>query len=371
MKAIRFVLLSCLPLFASAGAQTPQQPAPQQPQKQSQPARGEEVGEDEVLHVDTSLVGVPVTVLDRDGRFVSGLKKEDFHVLEDGAEQQIAYFAPAESNVTVMLLFDRFVENYRETAEAFVRQLRAGDTLIVARFGDPKYDTLTVEGDAAAGARKSARRGKWRFGVGVHDAVAAAVRRMNAVEGRKAIVLFTNGLLPEMDEYWIQMNPDGSLGRLLDERTTKAPERTTARATLNEAEESDAPFYVMKYDTRGDEVRNGPTPGKRYREEEVHMLLRVRKEFDDADKYLQALADKSGGRLFTVPYAWKDRARDRPDLTQQFAQVCAELRQQYSLGYYTKHANEPDTRHEIKVRVSRPDLAVRARTNYTPAPPKK
>ena len=72
-----------------------------------------EVGEDEVVRVETTLVGVPVIVLDREGRFVPDLKREDFHVYEDGVEQPIAYFAPVESNVTVLLLFDDFlVKNY-------------------------------------------------------------------------------------------------------------------------------------------------------------------------------------------------------------------------------------------------------------------
>ena len=66
----------------------------------------EEVGEGDVLRVDTSLVTVPVSVLDRQGRFISNLKREDFTVFENGVEQSIAYFETAEKPFTVALVLD-------------------------------------------------------------------------------------------------------------------------------------------------------------------------------------------------------------------------------------------------------------------------
>src|SRR5262249_55715825 len=52
----------------------------------------EEVGEGDVVRIDTNLVTVPVSVLDRDGRFISDLQREQFKVFENGVEQKIAYF---------------------------------------------------------------------------------------------------------------------------------------------------------------------------------------------------------------------------------------------------------------------------------------
>src|SRR5687768_11003851 len=56
-------------------------------------ANEETVDEDEVIRVETNLVTMPVSVLDRDGRFISGLRQEDFRIFEDNAEQKIEYFA--------------------------------------------------------------------------------------------------------------------------------------------------------------------------------------------------------------------------------------------------------------------------------------
>jgi hypothetical protein len=58
-----------------------------------------------VLKVETSLVTVPVSVLDRQGRFISNLKQDDFHIFENGVEQTVAYFEPAEKPFTVALVW--------------------------------------------------------------------------------------------------------------------------------------------------------------------------------------------------------------------------------------------------------------------------
>src|SRR5262249_13459129 len=60
--------------------------------------------DDEVLKIDTNLVMVPVKVSDRSGRFIAGLKKEDFKLLEDNVEQEITYFSTEEQPFTVVLM---------------------------------------------------------------------------------------------------------------------------------------------------------------------------------------------------------------------------------------------------------------------------
>src|ERR1700752_1443001 len=70
------------------------------------PAGPEEVSEGDVVRVDTTLVTVPVSVTDRQGRFVPNLRREDFSVLENGTEQSIAYCETAEKPFTVELLLD-------------------------------------------------------------------------------------------------------------------------------------------------------------------------------------------------------------------------------------------------------------------------
>ena len=341
--------------FLNSFGQAPQTAPPKQP-------RPEEVGEDDIVRVDTTLVGVPVTVMDREGRFVPGLKREDFHIYEDGVEQQIANFASVESNVTVLLLFDHFVKNYREAARAFTERLGAGDKVLVARFGDSRYEILTKVGEGPAGVQKERKEVKWRFSRAIHDAVDAAIRRMNTVAGRKAILLFSNGLYhPDTVTTTITMPSE----RLISMEVKKPGERATAAGTIRGAEESDAPFYVMQYDTMTDVVRHGPKP--QHSEAMNASIVMSRNEYLIADEYLHALAEKSGGRLYQVASGPHDRQIDNPpNLTESFAQISAELRQQYILGYYPKPGDKAKQLHQIKVRVARPDVAVRSRTSYIP-----
>src|SRR5690349_9513604 len=67
---------------------------------------GEEVSAGDIVRINTTLVTVPVSVLDRQGRFVSGLKREDFRLFEDGIEQSIVHFEPTEMPFTVALMLD-------------------------------------------------------------------------------------------------------------------------------------------------------------------------------------------------------------------------------------------------------------------------
>src|SRR5438094_320913 len=65
-----------------------QKPTTASPQKDGP----EEVGEGDIVRVNTTLVSLPVTVMDRDGKYIPNLNKNEFRIWEDGVEQQVAYF---------------------------------------------------------------------------------------------------------------------------------------------------------------------------------------------------------------------------------------------------------------------------------------
>jgi VWFA-related protein len=75
-----------------------------------------------------------------------------------------------------------------------------------------------------------------------------------------------------------------------------------------------------------------------------------------ADSYLKALADKSGGKIV--------RADTIGSLPVAFATIAAELRTQYTLGYYPLNKTRDDRYRRIKVMTSRKNVAVRARPGY-------
>jgi VWFA-related protein len=348
------------PTLANAGTQ----PAASQASGSAEPGSSpgaEEVGEGDVVRVNTSLVTVPVSVLDRQGRFVANLKRDDFRVFENGVEQAIAYFEPAEKPFTVALLLDTSASTHfhlseiKEAAIAFAKQLRPQDRVLIVSFNDevlllteatndPNTVDTVIEENAYTG--NSTR---------LYDAVDLTIReRLNQIKGRKAIVLFTDGV-------------------------DTSSQQATYQSTLAEADELDALIYPIQYDTSdylqamqgGNTVtvtttRNGLF-GRTTSQRTYNVPLNgnngaplpgsTKEDYDRADRYLHSLADKTGGRLY--------QANDTGQLAQAFTRIAEELRRQYSLGYYPKTENSDSSeRRQIKVRVRQPDLAVRARDNY-------
>ena len=105
------------------------------------PVNGVRQEDVDVLRIDTTLVTVPVSVVDRDGRFVPNLQQQDFHIYEDGVEQDIAYFAPTEKPFTVVLMLDTSASTWsklgqiKDAAKSFVAQLRSDDQVMLSHSG--------------------------------------------------------------------------------------------------------------------------------------------------------------------------------------------------------------------------------------------
>jgi Ca-activated chloride channel family protein len=323
LLAAAFLLLLA---FAAAGAQQSKPPV-QAP------------GEDEVVRVSTSLVTVPVSVTDRQGRFIPDLTREQFSLFEDGVEQDIAFFEPADKPFTVALLLDtsdstRFkLSDIQAAAIAFLDQLRPEDRVIVISFGW-RVSVLSEPTSDREQLRAAILRAQSGGGTHLYNAVELTAReRLRQISGRKAIVLFTDG---------VDTSSHGA----------------TYESSLRYAEELDALVYVIRYDTYGDAARALPDTSSGG---QGGVLVTAKGEllsvaYKRAGIYLGLLADKTGGRLF---YA------DTPNnLSRTFARVAAELREQYSLGYYPKRSAESGGERRIRVRVNTKDLSVHARRSY-------
>ena len=97
-----------------------------------------------------------------------------------------------------------------------------------------------------------------------------------------------------------------------------------------------------------------PAPTSRGEDESIKGMLDM--AYLTADSYLKALAEKSGGRLL--------RADTIGSLPDAFAQIAAELRTQYMLGYYPINKERDDRYRKIKVETTRKNVVVRARPGY-------
>src|SRR5687768_8847787 len=112
----------------------------------------EEVDEGDVVRVDTQLVSVPAVVTDSAGRPLSGLKPENFRIVEDGQPQTIANFGTVETPFEIALLLDTSgstrddVALIRSAATSFIEALRPGDRVGIVAFNTAR----TVAAERAA-----------------------------------------------------------------------------------------------------------------------------------------------------------------------------------------------------------------------------
>ena len=329
-----------------------------------------EVGEDEVVRVNTTLVTIPVSVMDRAGRYVPNVGREEFRIWEDGVEQQVAYFATVEKPFTVALVLDtsgstRFrLEEMQDAAVNCVNQLRPDDRVLVVSFDDEVRVLAEATSDRSL-LRDAIRRTRRGEGTRLYDVVDFVInRRLNRLDGRKAVILFTDGV---------------------DTTSRSASYQSTAQ----DAEELDALIYPVQYDTFGQNAQSGggqsgggtTTRRRRGGTGIIEILADIlsgggvsvgtggggggggtnctgctREEYERGDRYLNELARLTGARLY--------RADTTRDLAGAFSLIAEELRRQYSLGYYPKQPGRAGERRRVKVRVMRPNLAVRARDSY-------
>jgi len=394
----------------------------------------------DTIKTDTNLVTVPVIAADANGTYVPDLSKEEFTIAEDGVKQEIAFFAQISAPFNVVLMLDTSAstqENLtqiQQAAYAFVQQLQAADRVKVISFDDKLNDLneFTSDRNILKAAINRTRSGQ---GTRVYDAMTLALDSIKTIKGRKAIVIFTDGV----DWYSNESTFEGTV-RWLDEEgvivypirydTRQATERL-AREQANEINPvlptigvlrappsgttpttfpSDDPIpttgttsktgpfglpsagEIMRRRREQDRNRdpridpNDPTrdpsrdpndpnrgsdpikfpkpgsdpsstgTGRRSTRQDDSITTMLDMAYATADSYLKTLADKSGGKLM--------RADTLGSLPDAFAQIAAELRTQYSLGYYPLNKERDERYRKIKVTTSRKSVVIRARPGY-------
>src|SRR5205814_4628440 len=136
-------------------------------------------------------------VMDRDGRYVAKLRKEDFEIFEEGIEQSVASFAPVEQPFTILFLLDVSgtifgLVDVARAANAFASQLRPDDQLMAISFSDSTWMNVLLQPTKISDLHRQIRlrNGNNRGDTLIYDAVDDALKRMKKIRGRKAIVLF-------------------------------------------------------------------------------------------------------------------------------------------------------------------------------------
>jgi VWFA-related protein len=316
MRSVNKLLTVCVAAVLIAAS--PVAALPQEPQSQAP-----------VIRTQVNLVNLFVTVRDKNKRIVTDLKKEDFKLAEDGADQQIAFFSKEVTlPITLALLLDTsgseqfMLGAIQDMGGRFLdRVLKKSDEALVMSF-DTDVDLLSDFTDDRGQLDRAIRKARINTpmsggminpgpvpsshitGTALYDAIYLACNEKLSTEaGRKAIVVVTDA------------QDEGSKVRL--EEAVEAAQRT-------------------------DTV--------------IHILLVADPHFGGNSGVAHKITEETGGRMIV--------ANSEKHLAEAFDQISEELRSQYTLGYYPTNTAHDGKFRKIKVDMSNHDLKVLARKGY-------
>jgi hypothetical protein len=327
---------------------------------------------DEVVKLEATLVNIPLLVSDRAGRYIPQLNKNDFTLYEDGIQQEIASFGSEEVPFNVVLMLDVSpsvqgnVSDIQDAALAFVRQLRSQDRVMVVSF-DRSTNFLTDFTSDRRHLESAIRSVSVGSGTSVYDAVYETVsRRMRNIEGRKALILFSDG-----------------------EDTTSS--HASYDDAVNIVSESDVLVYGLRYPGSDGNVQINPWPRnpipdfpfplpfpwpfpRRRKGPFTSSHLNGNDYMTNAAPAAQSRGRRGRGRgnggdfMADLTAAGGGPVYDAEqigDLSRLASRIADELRHVYVVSYYPTNALSNGGFRSIRVRVrNRDDIAVRHRRGY-------
>lgn len=267
-----------------------------------------------VFRSGARIVSIYATVVDAQKRLVPDLSQHDFDILDNDKPQEIQLFANEIQPITVIVMLDtsasmtgnlKLLEN---AAEQFLLRLLPKDRALVGAFNDKiEFFPSSFTGDRD---KLIASLDELDFGnpTRLYDAIAASIDRLHKIDGRRVVLVFTDG-----------------------DDTDSSEDRDSV---LMQARNNEVMIYAIglrsDYFNGSRQVRSKPDAG------------------------LKTLADETGGGYFEL--------EKTAELAPTFTRVAQELHSQYALGFTPSLL---DGRvHRLSLRVKRPGMTVRARRSY-------
>jgi Ca-activated chloride channel family protein len=265
-----------------------------------------QVGHTERIKVEAVLV--PVIVTDR-GKFVRGLKKQDFEVLEDGVAQSVGSLVSEDTPLELVLAIDisgsmeQALPDVKVAVKHLLSKLRPGDAATLIGFNDTTFLVAESETDPRARQEAVDLLTSWG-GTALYDATIFSIDFVNRRWGRKGVVIFSDG----------------------DDRHSL----TRRDAAMARVQSSDAMLFTIGFGGAA-------------------SLPELRKR-------LQEYAVSTGGRAFFP--------RDPKQLDEVFGTIVSELSNQYVLSYSPANPTPESKWRTITVRVPKGRYDIRARQGY-------
>jgi len=276
-------------------------------------------GQEPTFKTGTEIVSLFVTVADAQGRLVPDLTKDDFEILDNDKPQPIVYFENIIQPITVVVMLDTSgsmtgsISLLKDAAEQFLLRLLPADQGRVGAFNDKIQISahFTKNRDELIGDVKELDFGN---GTRLWDAVLLSLEELKGIEGRRVVLVFTDG----------------------EDTESKA----RLGATIDRARLDDAMVYAIGLESN---FFNG------------QRMVR-----SEPDSGLRKIADETGGGYFEL--------KKTADLAPTFTRVAQELHAQYVMGFTPTQLDGKV--HKLSVRIKKPGMTARARRSYVAAPDK-
>jgi len=265
-----------------------------------------------------AIVSLFSTVMDADKRLVPDLQQDDFEVFDNDKPQPLVVFDNSIRPITVTVLLDTSgsmttnLERLRDACEQFLIRLLPKDKGQVGAFND----RVQIAGDFTSNRDllvKQVHELDYGNGTKLYDAIAVGLDNLKSAEGRRVIVVFTDG------------------------------EDTTSRAhfgtVLDRARTDGVMVYAIGFESE-------------YMGDAGHLVR------SKPDGGLAKIAEETGGGYFEL--------KKSADLGPTFSRVANELHSQYVLGFEAKQLDGKV--HKLTVKVKKPGMTARARRSYVADP---
>jgi Ca-activated chloride channel homolog len=303
--------------------------------------------DDDVIKVDSSIVRLNVGVVDRTGRPMTNLSKDDFAVYEDGVRQSISRFEPVVTPFSVVMILDMsgstlgFRQTIKQSAARFVDALAPDDRVAVIEF----YDKVNLRNDFTTDRRiilNSISVANGRGKTQLYRALDLAMQKLaNEGKRRKAIIVLTDGVdteLRDKDRDLLSKVKETDIPNALQPETSDALNRI-----LNNADRQGVTIYPLALPTGDPKLLADPTPTQ------VAM-------FQAARQRLEILANRTGGTLNAI--------NRLEEMGKFYAAVAADIRTLYTVEYQPANDKRDGKWRAIKIEVNNPDLIARTRQGY-------
>jgi Ca-activated chloride channel homolog len=279
------------------------------------------------IRVDVERVNVGVIVTDSKGNFVEGLQREDFQILDSGNPQPTTDFAPVDAPAQVLLLLEAgpavylLQDSHLFVADALLTGLSPGDRAAIAVYNNAPTAVVdyTTDKRAVEAALDTIQFNLGYGNLNLAQSLATVLDWLARIPGKKSIVLIASG---------VDTSPDATMQSLLPRLQT-----------------GDVRIFSI---SMSGPLRNGKKGTKQ-------QILQTQQAFDQADAWLKALSDASGGRAY---FPLNAKAFD-----ETYRQIAQLVRHEYSLAFAPPSADGAVHSIDVKL-ISNADKSKDSRAEY-------